>query len=209
MAWIGTSVALLLTSAALFAWMRWITLPRLELPLSVAVSGRFELPVRIPVSDRYFLYLYFNREDASFETLRTLIGGAHGQKIEVDGKLIDAGEPSGLPIPLRWWLRRAESGLLAAFGESDKLGSNSSSANEVGRLLHQFDIHAGRYTFTGELLGGLPEFRHIRARLVLELLPKHGHSWATTIYWLGSLLVPLAVIGALICALIGGILLWA
>jgi len=198
----------LLSSVALYAWMRWITSPRLDQPLSVVTQDQFELPVRIPVSDRYFLCLYFNRSDASFETLRSLVGGAYGQTIEVDGKGIDAGEPPGLPIPLRWSLQQIHSGSVAASGESAKLGANSWSSNEVGRLLQQFDIDAGRYTFKGELLCGMPEFRNIRTRLALELLPAHGHSWAIGLYWWGSLLVPTTLVGAILTAVAGAIVLW-
>ena len=202
------SIALLLISLVFIAWGRWITSPRLEQSVSVATPCQFERPVRIPVSDRYFLYLYFNRKDASFETLRLLVGGAYGQTIEVDGKHIDAGEQPGLQIPLHWSLRRADSDSATASGESAKLGSNSWSADEVGRLLHQCDIDAGRYIFRGELLRGVPEFGNIRARVVLELSPKHAHSWAMGVYWWGSLLMPFALFGAVLTALVGAVLSW-
>ncbi len=179
MVWTVTSVALLLSAMALIAWMRWITSPRLDQFVSVATHWQFERPVRIRVSDRYFLYIYFSRKDASFEVLRAIVGGAYGQTMEVDGKRI----------------------------ESVKLGSNSWSADEVGRLLHQCDIAAGRYIFRGELLRGVPEFRNIHARLVLELLPKQAHSRVMGVYWLGSLLVPFTIIGAALAAL-AAIVLW-
>jgi len=202
------SIALLLISLAFITWGRWITSPRLEQSVMVATPCQFERTVRIPVSDRYFLYLYFNRKDASFEALRSLVGGVYGQTIEVDGKHIDAGEPPGLVIPLRWSLRRADSDLVTASGESAKLGSNSWSADEVGRLLHQCDIDGGRYIFKGELLRGLPEFGNIRIRLVLGLSMKHAHSWAMGVYSWGSLLVPFALVGAVLTALVGAILSW-
>jgi hypothetical protein len=188
--------------------MRWFTSPRLDEPISIATPGRFERPVYIPVSDRYFLYIYFSRKDATFATLRAIVGGAYGQKIEVDGKLIDAGEPPGLAIPLRWSLQHAASGAVAAFGESLNLGCNSWSADEVGRLLHKWDIDAGRYIFKGELLRGVPEFQGIRARVVLALSPKHGHSWAIGVYNWPLLFLPLALLGAVICALTAAILAW-
>ena len=207
MVWTVTSVALLLSAMALIAWMRWITSPRLDQFVSVATHWQFERPVRIRVSDRYFLYIYFSRKDASFEVLRAIVGGAYGQTMEVDGKRIDAGEPAGVPIPLRWSLRHAETGSVVASAQSVKLGSNSWSADEVGRLLHQCDIAAGRYIFRGELLRGVPEFRNIHARLVLELLPKQAHSRVMGVYWLGSLLVPFTIIGAALAAL-AAIVLW-
>jgi hypothetical protein len=200
MNWAIASLLLLLAAVTAYLWMRWITVPPLDEAAIVGSSFRIERTIAVRVSDRYFLELRFDRRDASLDALRSLVGGAYGQKIERDGQLVDAGEPAGLPVPLHWSVRDTSSRTVVASGESDLLGANSWSAAEVGRLLYQGDITAGRYTFAAELASGLPEFRDVRARLVLSLSPSHAHSRVMGMYWLAALFVPLALLGFVVTA---------
>jgi hypothetical protein len=202
MNWTIASLLLLFAAVAAYLWMRWITAPPLDEPAAVASPFKFERTIAVHVSDRYFLELRFDRRDASFEALRSLVGGVHGQKVEKDGRLVDVGEPAGLLVPVLWSVRDADSRMVIASGSSDVLGSNSWSAAEVGRLLYQGDIEAGRYTFAAELVSGLPEFRDIRARLLLSLSPPHTQSRIMGMYWLSALFVPLALLGFVVTAAI-------
>ena len=139
----------------------------------VAVDAPFEMvkDVSLEIGGRYFLWLAFDRRDASFERLRALVGGAYGQKIEANGALVDVEEPAGLPIPVQWALQ-SPSGALVAGERSDVLGAHSFSSREVARLLYKGDLRAGNHKFSATLVEGVGEFRGIRARLRLVREPK-------------------------------------
>ena len=193
MTWAAATVTLLLSAVIAYAWKSWLTAAPLDEPVTVADAFHFERLVTLRVSDRYFLELFFDREDATFEKLRSLVGGAYGQELEVDGRLIDAGEPRGLRVPVEWSLQSA-AGEVVVFGPSDGLGANSWSGAEVGRLLYQGDIAAGDYTFSGTLRAGIPEFKGIRAHLRLGVSPKHTHSRLMGTYWLATMFIPVALL---------------
>lgn len=146
---------------------------RIALDEPVSVDAPFQMAKNIAVTPggRYFLWLVFDRRDASFERLRALVGGAHGQKLEVGGVQRDAGEPPGLPIPVRWSLQ-TPAGVAVAEAQGEVLGSNSWSSQEVARLLYKGELRAGDYEFKAILDEGISEFRGIRARLRLEREPK-------------------------------------
>ena len=143
----------------------------LDEPVSVDAPFQMVKNIAVKPGGRYFLWLAFDRRDASIERLRTLVGGAYGQKIEVGGVLRDAGEPPGLSIPVRWSLQTS-AGERVAEAQGGVLGANSWSDQEVGRLLYQGDLRAGGYEFKATLDEGISEFRGIRARLRLEREPK-------------------------------------
>ena len=207
MPWIVATVALVLSVVIARVWMSWLTAARLDQPISVAGAFHFERPVTLRVSDRYFLELCFDRRDATFETLRSLVGGTYGQKLEIGGRLLDAGEPPGLPIPLQWSLQNS-AGDIVASGRSDVLGANSWSAAEVGRVLYQGDLDAGHYIFLSELTNGIPEFLGIRSHLRLEVSPKHTHSRLMATYWWATMFIPIALLVSIATA-IAGLWTWA
>lgn len=198
--WVAASVGLLLVALGAYRWKQWVTTAPLDEPVVLAQPVKLVRSISVRASDRYFLELFFDRRDASFEALRSLVGGVHGQRIEVDGRLIDANEPPGLLIPLVWSLRDEESGRVVAGGTADALGSNSWSAQEVGRVLYQGDVEAGRYTFSAELAAGIPAFERLRSHLKLSLSPMHSYSVAMRTYWLSAAVLPLAALGFVVTA---------
>jgi hypothetical protein len=143
----------------------------LDEPVSVDSPFHMVRNIGVTPGGRYFLWLTFDRRDASFERLRFLVGGAYGQRIEVDGVLRDSGEPPGMRIPVRWSLR-SPTGVPVAEAQGDTLGAHSWSSREVGRLLYEGDLREGDYEFRATLADGISEFRGIRARLRLEREPK-------------------------------------
>jgi hypothetical protein len=143
----------------------------LDEPVSIDAPFQMVRTIAITSGGRYFLWLAFDRRDATFERLRTLVGGAHGQTIEVGGALRDAGEPPGLRIPV-WWSLQTQAGLPVAEAQGDVFGANSWSSQEVCRLLYTGDLPAGQYEFKATLAEGVGEFRGIRARFRLEREPK-------------------------------------
>ena len=143
----------------------------LDEPIAVDAPFQVVRDISLAIAGQYFLFLAFDRRDASFERLRSLIGGAYGQKIEANGTLVDADEPPGLPIPVRWALR-SPTGAVLAGEQSDVLGAHSWSSREIARLLYKGDLRAGHYEFTAALAEGISELSGIRARLRLEREPK-------------------------------------
>ncbi len=205
MPWVIASVVLALSAVIAWVWMSWIATAPLNEPVSVSEPFTLQRPIALRLSDRYFLELQFDRRDASFERLRSLVGGAHGQKIEVNGQLVDAGEPPGIQIPVEWSLKDSK-GVLVASGRSNSLGGNSYSSSEIGRLLHQGDFEAGQYTFSAALPKGITDFRGIRAYLRLSVEPKNSHSRTMGVYWLATIFIPVAIVASLGTGIVG---LWA
>jgi hypothetical protein len=205
MPWAIATGILIFSAAIAHAWKYWLTAAPLDEPVSVSEAFSLERPVDLHVSERYSLELRFDRRDASFEKLRTLVGGAYGQKIEVNGHLIDAGEPLGLPIPVEWSLKNA-SGSVVVSGRSDVLGSGGWSRAEVGRQLYRGDLDAGQYTFSASLPKGVVQFHGIRAHLRLSFEPKLAHSRLMGTYWIASLVILVAIPASIVTGLLA---LWA
>jgi hypothetical protein len=202
MGWLLASVSLLLAAAAAYAWMNWLVLAPLDVAVSLDAPFHTERRIALRLSDRYFLYLLVDRHDAAFSQLRSLVGGAYGQTIEVDGVRKDAGEPPGVRIPIEWWLRTPEGDAVA--GERNEvLGANSWSNKDVGRLLYKGDLPAGRYIFGAKLRDGIAEFHGIRARVVLNVDPKNLHSVMGASYWWATLFIPVALVGSLATGVFG------
>jgi hypothetical protein len=142
-----------------------------DVPVCVDATWCIDRRITIRRSGRYFLFLAFDRRDAPYEQLRALVGGAYGQKIEVDGVLVDAREPPGLPVPVEWSFRTNDN-VVVARGDSQVLGGNSFSGDETARLLYSGYFAARDYCFGAELHHGITAFRGIRAHLRLEPEPK-------------------------------------
>jgi len=196
MLWAIATFALLASAVAASAWTKWLTAPRLNEPVSIATSFSLERPITLRVADRHLLELLFDRRDASYPAMRALVGGALAQKIEREGRLVDAGEPSGLLIPLEWSLR-TQAGSVVAQGRCDVLGSNSWSSTDVGRLLHQADFEAGEYMFSAARSAGIPEFQGVRVRVRVSVEPKLSHSRLMSTYWLAKAYIPAALFASL------------
>ena len=140
----------------------------LDVPVEIDAPFYVEREIALDASGRYGLFLVCDRRDASFERLRQLLGGAYGQKIEVNGMLHDANEPAGLLIPVHWLLQTRT--VTAGEAESATLGAQLHSKAEVGRLLYVGDLAAGECKFMAQLGKGIPDFCGIRCRFRLDRL---------------------------------------
>jgi len=165
------------------AWIRWLVKPCLSERVDLASAFQFTRPIVLRASDRYFLELIVERGQRSFESLRVLMGGVPAQKIEVDGRLVDLGDPTGVVVPIRWSLANSAGPAVSGEG-SGVVGSNSWSRREVGRLLYSGDVGAGKYVFSASLAGGLKEFAGVPTRIQLGVDPLHSTSRLVGSCWL-------------------------
>ncbi len=160
-------------------WSRWVTANPLDEAITLAPRGAINREIRVVIPEHYDLNLVFERANIPFEELKTLLGDWAYK----DGKPI----PSGMRVPIRWILKTVSSGSVVASGEIDSFGTITWSSTEVYRQVGHLRVAPGRYIFSAEILGDVPELAHIKTRLSMELHPKASSTWQITFAFWGSI----------------------
>lgn len=132
----------------------------LDAPITLMPRGTLEQTVKIEGKEKFEVALVFSRDGVPFERLKELIGAMGLCKI---------GEPcsKGIVAPIRWSLRRAETGDVAASGETESIESHGWSAADVYRRVGGFSVDRGTYLFKLEVLRDVPELSMLRTRVLI------------------------------------------
>jgi hypothetical protein len=177
-------IALLALSAgwiALFpAWAQWVSTNPLNTAISLSPPGTVEEKIDVKLRESYSLHLMFERNGIPFERLRNTVGAMGACKV---------GEqcPKGVPVPIRWSLKRIETGNVASSGEVDSIGSNGWSGAHVYRNLATIKVAPGRYAFRAEVLRPVHELADMRTHIAIELKPKAATTWQMGLVWWGTI----------------------
>jgi hypothetical protein len=150
-------LALLMLSALWIAafpiWSQWVSSNPLN-PTTISLSppGAVEGTIDVMLPENYSLHLMFERNGIGFEELKSSIGAMGVCKI---------GEQcsKGIPVPIRWSLKNAETGAIATSGVVESRDSSGWSAAYVHRRLGTVKVQPSRYAFSAEVLRPVPELR--------------------------------------------------
>jgi hypothetical protein len=178
----------LFTGGILALWKLFLLFPPVKISVDLKSGMHIDKKIRIPISDRYFLYLTFDRAGHAFTNLCRLIGD-------------NLKNLPGVPTPVTWKFIDEKVNATVLEAAEDYAGSNSWSGAEVGRLLQQFEIPAGRYRFVADI-SPASDLAKLNCRIELRLHPEFSHSkQVALVNWVGTFLImfvlaPVALISA-------------
>jgi hypothetical protein len=132
----------------------------LDVPVSLAPNGAVEHRIKVDEQKEYKIALMFARDGIPADKLKELIGAMGACKIGAECS-------SGIVVPIRWTLRRADTGELAASRQIDSFESHGWSAADVERSVGAFAVSRGSYVFRLEVLREVPELSALRTRVVI------------------------------------------
>lgn len=132
----------------------------LDVPITLVPKGTVEQTIKIEGKEKYEVALVFSRDGIPYERLKELIGAMGLCKIgEACSK--------GIIVPIRWSLRRAETGEVAASVEMESFESHGWSAADVYRRVGSFSVDRGSYLLRFEVLRDVPELSTLRTRILI------------------------------------------
>jgi hypothetical protein len=151
-------------------------------PITISLSppGAVEETIDVVLPENYSLHLMFERDGIAFEQLKSSIGAMGLCKI---------GEQcaKGIPVPIGWSLKDAETGAIAANGVVESQDSTGWSAAHVYRRLGTVKVQPGRYAFRADVLHPVPELAHLKTYIAIQLQPKGTTTWQMGLVWWGAI----------------------